>query len=313
MRWLVLLRSFLISYRQRLSGHIGDAVAEQNEARRQRQVHGGKPLQSIFTRDCIARGLDIDDGGARYNWVECSLVGLANLADSLYVINEEVFRQQRLTLPELQDVLQANFTGYEPLRQRFLRTYPKYGNDHDEVDSLVGAIVAFARQECTRYRMEPDGSPFIPGAFCWIMHERLGRECGATPDGRLAGFPFADGCGGAQGRETCGPTAAILSVTSWDASHLVGGAAFNMKFNGAIFNNPTAKERLGDLIVTFLSRGGFETQVNVLDAATLHQAQANPEAYRDLVVRIGGYSDYFTRLSPEMQAEIILRTEYQQL
>ncbi len=188
--------------------------------------------------------------------------------------------------------------------------HPKYGNACAEVDALVGRVVAFAREECARHAMEPDGSPFVPGAFCWIMHEMLGRACGATPDGRRAGFPFADGCGPAQGRERGGPTQAVLSVTSWDAAPLIGGAAFNLKFGGSLFSRPGPAGRLKDLIVTFLALGGFETQVNVVDAAVLKEAQANPEAYRDLVVRIGGYTDYFTRLSPQMQAEVILRTEY---
>jgi formate C-acetyltransferase len=174
-------------------------------------------------------------------------------------------------------------------------------------------MVEFVRQECSKYRMFPDESFYVPGAFCWIMHEVLGRACGATPDGRRAGFPFADGCGPAQGRELHGPTAAILSTTAWDASPLIGGAAFNMKFARSLFSTPTAVHRLQDLIVTFLQRGGFETQVNVVDAGVLHEAQAHPEQYRDLVVRIGGYTDYFTRLTPEMQAEVILRTEYQVL
>lgn len=151
------------------------------------------------------------------------------------------------------------------------------------------------------------------GAFCWIMYERLGRECGATPDGRRAGFPFADGCGPAQGREQAGPTAAVLSVTSWDAAPLIGGSAFNMKFGASLFNTPGASQRLRDLVLTFLQLGGFETQINVVDGWILREAQANPEAYRDLVVRIGGYTDYFTHLSPQMQAELILRTEYAEI
>ena len=304
---------FLSSYRSRLSAAIAEAVAVENANRKIRQQYGGKPLQSVFTRDCIARGRDIDDGGARYNWVECSFVGLANLADSLYVLNQEVFVQKRLSMPALLEILEANFAGQENIRLRFLNHYPKYGNDQQEVDNLIQNIIAFIQAECKRYQVEPDGSSYVPGAFCWVMHEQLGRECGATPDGRYAGFPFADGCGAAQGREHAGPTAAIRSVTSWDASPLVGGAAFNMKFSTSLFSKPGAVERLQDLVLTFLRLGGFETQINVVDARILREAQANPEAYRDLVVRIGGYTDYFTRLTPEMQAEVILRTEYSEI
>lgn len=305
--------TFLAAYRQRLSGAIRQAVDEQNESRRSRQAYGGKPLQSVFTRDCIERGRDIDDGGARYNWAECSFVGLANLADSLYVLREEIYRQKRLSMAELQVLLSANFQGYEAERLRFLNAYPKYGNDRPEVDALVGQVVGFAREECARFDLAPDHSAYVPGAFCWIMHEQLGRECGATPDGRRAGFPFADGCGAAQGREHAGPTAAVSSVTSWDAAPLIGGAAFNMKFGASLFTTPGASQRLRDLAITFLKLGGFETQINVVDGRILREAQANPEAYRDLVVRIGGYTDYFTRLSPQMQAELIMRTEYAEI
>ena len=307
------IEEFLTCYRSRLSAAIAEAVEVENTNRKIRQQYGGKPLQSVFTRDCIERGRDIDDGGARYNWVECSFVGLANLADSLYVLNQEVFVQKRLSMPAMLEILEGNFAGHENLRLRFLNYYPKYGNDQQEVDSFIQDIIQFIQEECRRYLIEPDGSPYVPGAFCWVMHEQLGRECGATPDGRFAGFPFADGCGAAQGREHAGPTAAIQSVTSWDASPLVGGAAFNMKFSTSLFSKPGAVDRLHDLVLTFLRLGGFETQINVVDAGILREAQANPEAYRDLVVRIGGYTDYFTRLTPEMQAEVILRTEYSEL
>jgi len=158
--------------------------------------------------------------------------------------------------------------------------------------------------------MLPDDGPFVPGAFVWIMHSWLGNETGATPDGRKAGTPFADGAGPAQGRETKGPTAAILSTTCWDHSPMIGGVAFNMKFNSSFFRSSSGIDELRNLVLTYLRRGGFETQINVVDAETLKQAQENPESYRDLLVRIGGYTDYFTAQSPEMQGEIIRRTEY---
>ncbi len=302
--------AFLAAYRARLGARIDTAVAEQNRQRESRRRHGRKPLQSVFTRDCSARQRDIDDGGAVYNWVECSFVGLANLADSLEVIREEVYGSGRLSWARLSELLRTDFAEQEAERRRFL-AYPKYGNGEARVDGLLADIIGFAASECARQRVLPDGAHFVPGAFCWIMHERLGRECGATPDGRQAGFPFADGCGPAQGRERCGPTTAILSTTSWDHSPLIGGAAYNMKFTRALFAEGGARGRLRDLIVTFLRRGGFETQVNVADAAQLRSARQRPEAYRDLVVRIGGYTDYFVRLSPQMQDEVILRTEFQ--
>jgi trans-4-hydroxy-L-proline dehydratase len=289
---------------------VARGAAEQNATRERRAQRGGKPLQSVFTRDCIARGADIDRGGARYNWVECSFVGMANLVDSLEVIRHEVFEDRRLSFAELKAILDADFEGHEAWLSRFQR-HAKYGNDQPAVDALVARTTAFLKSQCARHRMQPDDSPYVPGMFCWIMHERLGRECGATPDGRRAGFPFADGAGPAQGRERRGPTAAILSTTSWDHAPMMGGTAYNMKFAGDLFSNRESYRRLHDLVVTFLRRGGLETQINVVNRQVLEQARAHPDAYRDLVVRIGGYTDYFTRLSPEMQAEVILRTGFE--
>lgn len=300
--------SFLDAYRMRLGARIAEAAARQNSLRERRREHGRKPLQSVFTKDCLTKGRDIDDGGAVCNWVECSFVGLANLADSLHVIRREVY-EGALSLERLQQLLTDGFSGAEAEQERFA-AHAKYGNGVAEVDGLVDDVVSFASGECSRQKMCPDDAHFVPGAFCWVMHERLGGECGATPDGRLAGMPFADGCGPAQGRERSGPTSSILSATSWDHSPLIGGAAYNMKFSRSLFESSDARSRLGALVLTFLRRGGFETQINVVDEAVLRAARKDPSSHRDLVVRIGGYTDYFVRLTPEMQDEVILRTEF---
>jgi len=149
----------------------------------------------------------------------------------------------------------------------------------------------------------------IPSVFCWVMHERFGRETSATPDGRKAGFPLGDGSGPCQGREFNGPTASILSSTKWDHSKLIGGVAVNLKFAKSSLG-PDSLQTMKTLIQTYLKRGGFELQINVVDSDTLKQAQLHPERYRDLVVRIGGYSDYFVKLSPEMQEELLARTTH---
>jgi formate C-acetyltransferase len=304
--------AFVARYRERLAAAIADGVAQQNSWRRARQAKMRRPLQSVFTRDCLGRGRDIEDGGASYNWIECSFIGLANLADALYVIREEVYEQARITLAEMKDVLETDFAGHEMVRQRFLNGYPKYGQGDAGVDALVAETLGFITATCAGFTVEPDESHYVPGAFAWVMHERLGRQTGATPDGRRAGFPFADGCGPAQGRERCGPTAAVLSVTGWDHSRMIGGLAYNLKFNSSLFRSDEGFEGLKALILTYLRRGGFEVQVNVVDGAVLKDARAHPEQYSDLIVRIGGYADYFTRLSPEMQDELILRTEFEQ-
>ena len=143
------------------------------------------------------------------------------------------------------------------------------------------------------------------------MHEQFGRETGATPDGRAAGFPLGDGSGACQGREKNGPTSSVLSSTSWKHGKFIGGVAVNMKFTKKVFTKDSCA-KVATLIKTYIERGGFEMQINVVDRETLEDARIHPEMHRDLVVRIGGYSDYFVCLSPQMQAEVILRTAHEE-
>ena len=300
---------FISGYKKRLSESIKAAVERQNSFRFSRLHYGGKPFQSIFTKDCIDKGEDIDWGGARYNWIECSFVGLANLVDSLYVIKKEIFEEKILTIKELREILEKNYEGFEDVRQRFL-SYPKYGNAMEEIDALAVELTEFLRSECKKYTVYP-GSHFIPGFFCWVAHESFGRITGATPDGRKKGFPFADGAGPAQGRERKGPTCAILSTTCWEHYPMLGGLVLNLKFTKNTFKTREDIIKLRDLIKSYLSLGGFEIQINVVDNRILKEAQKNPEQYSDLMVRVAGYSDYFTRLTSEMQEEIIARAEHE--
>jgi pyruvate-formate lyase len=306
------LRTFeelLDAYRERLAGAIRQAVIDENTNQATRRYNGGFPLLSCFVNDCLARGRDIDHGGARYNWIEPSFVGLSNLVDSLAAIRQFVYEEGTIALDELVEAMNDDFSGQEDLRLMLLHRAPKYGNDDERVDALATQITNWI-QESVRSYTTYLGGQFLSGFFCWIMHERLGRATGASADGRQAGFPLGDGSGPAQGRERLGPTAAVLSATKWDHAPHLGGIAVNLKFSRprdqALF-----RQRLREVIETYLRRGGFEIQVNVIDKETLLAAQERPEQYRDLVVRIGGYSDYFVGLSPEMQQEIILRTEHE--
>jgi pyruvate-formate lyase len=300
--------ALLDAYRAHLSGAIREAVIEQNTQQATRRYNGGFPLLSCFVNDCLARGLDIDHGGARHNWIEPNFVGLSNLADSLAAIRQFVYEEGRLPLDELAQALASDFEGREDLRLMLLHRAPKYGNDDPSVDALATEMADFIRDEVSRYTTYL-GGPFLSGFFCWIKHVDLGRATAASADGRRAGFPLAAGSGPAQGRERLGPTAAVLSSTTWDHAPHLGGIAVNLKFSRPRDASAFC-QRLLDVVETYLRRGGFEIQVNVVDKETLVAARAHPEQYRDLVVRIGGYSDYFVGLSDEMQAEIILRTEH---
>ncbi len=294
----------------RLDESICRNFREQNEYRRLRAERTINPLLSCFVNDCLARGVDIEQGGARYNWIMPSFVGMANLVDSLEVIRTLIFERKELTFASLRAMLAADFGDCEAMRLKMLNGVDKYGNDIDRVDGLFSMMVEHIVAECRRYTPMFDGSRLIPSVFCWVMHERFGRMTGASPDGRRAGFPLGDGSGPCQGREKNGPTASILSSTKWSHRELIGGVAVNMKFSKKTFTADSCA-KVAALILTYLRRGGFEMQVNVVDRDTLLRAQAEPEAYRDLVVRIGGYSDYFVKLSPQMQAEVLLRTAHE--
>lgn len=268
------------------------------------------PLLSCFVNDCIERGTDIEQGGARYNWIMPSFVGMANLTDSLHVIKKLIFEKKEMTFAQMKELLDGNFEGNERLRLKILNGIDKYGNDIDEVDALFKRMVSHIVEECRKYTPILSEGRLIPSVFCWVMHERFGRQTGASPDGRKAGFPLGDGSGPCQGREKMGPTASILSSTKWSHKELIGGVAVNMKFTKKTFTQDSA-EKVRSLIKAYMERGGFEIQINVVDYETLVKAQERPEEYKDLVVRIGGYSDYFVKLSPEMQAEVLLRTSHE--
>jgi formate C-acetyltransferase len=297
-------------FKKQLAGHVAEAVQRIDQSWRGREQFGGMPLQSALTNDCLARGRDIDQGGARYNWVECSFVGLANLVDSLVTIRQWVYEDRRLSLRELWEILRDNFEEHEPLRQEILKRLPKYGSDDNRADHLALEMTRFFADTCAQHHIGSEGRRYAPGLFCWVMHERLGRETGATPDGRLAGFPLADGAGPAQGREQRGPTGAIKSTTKWDHRPMLGGLVLNLKFSRPALRDEEALEKLQRLIESYMRLGGFEIQINVVDRETLLEAQERPEVYQDLLVRVAGYSDYFVGLSPEMQAEVIARTEH---
>lgn len=297
------------TYKQALSEEIRKEVINQNIIQMERTRHCSNPLVSCFVNDCLARGIDIEQGGARYNWIMPSFVGMANLVDSIMAIKKIVYDEQIITLEALTAALRENYAGHQDLRALILNRVPKYGNDEDEVDFLVKEFTSCIKEEVGRYKTYR-GDRIIPSMFCWIMHDHFGRETNASPDGRLSGFPLGDGSGPAQGREKKGPTASILSSTKWNHSPFIGGIAVNLKFTKNMMKGD-ALEKIFNLVKTYMERGGFEIQINVVDRDTLIKAQKKPEEYSDLVVRIGGYSDYFVRLTPSMQEEIIMRTEHE--
>ena len=303
------LDEFLDHFRRLLKERIVGANRYLGRWMLERSRNGSESMRvACLVNDCLARGKAVDEGGARYNQTEPNFLGMANVVDSLAALDALVFRSHEYTLTELDKILSENFEGNEQLRQRIIRDLPHFGTNEKLTDSLAVRLTKMIA-DCCKGVKNQRGAELLPGTFSYLEHERHGKSTGATPDGRLAGYPLASGSSAVQGRETLGPTAAMLSETCWDQSEFLGGVAINIKFS----DNMKSDEKINDLLAflrVFLKRGGFQLQINAVSRKTLEAARSHPDSYRDLVVRVGGFSAYFTKLSPGMQQEIIDRNEH---
>ena len=266
------------------------------------------PFLSVITDDCIRKGLDYNAGGARYNHTFIQFVGIGSLTDSLAALKQHVFDNRNIGLGQLVRILAADFQGHEELRQRLIHRTPKYGNDELYADQLM--VRAF--DACCA---ELDGRPNSKGGRYQIemlpttSHVYFGSVTGAMPDGRKSGLPLSEGISPVQGADRRGPTGVIKSASKMD--HIkTGGTLLNMKFTPSLLADDRGLGHLAHLVRSYFKLGGHHVQFNVLRAETLRQAQAAPDTYRDLIVRVAGYSDYFCDLAPELQEEIIARTEH---
>ena len=265
------------------------------------------PFLSSLVSDCIKNGTDITAGGARYDFTEVQGVGIANVADSLAAIKKLVFQEQRISLNELVDAMKDNFENRENLRQMLLNDAPKYGNNEPFVDEIAKEIVYNFYEEVQKYT-NPRGGKFVPGLLTWTLADGFGSATGATPDGRKSGEVFSDSIGATQGQDVEGPTALIESVTKIDYTPVVGGLSFNMKFAPTTLATDESIHKLQSLLRTYFKLNGMQVQLNVVDKETLLAAQRSPEKYRNLIVRVSGWSARFTSLSKALQDDIITRT-----
>lgn len=268
------------------------------------------PFLSTVIADCIAKGQDVTGGGARYNSSGPQGVQIANLADSLAALKRLVFERKEIVPRQLMEALSRNFAGEEVLRQRLLTGAPKYGNDDHYVDELGSRWARFYCDEVARYST-PRGGTFQPGFYTVSAHVPLGHNVGATPDGRFAYTPLADGgLSPVAGRDLRGPTAVLRSVAKIDQELASNGALLNLKFLPSFFQQADAIEWFAAFLRGFVDLRICHVQFNVVSADTLRQAQRDPEQFRSLVVRVAGYSAYFVELNKEIQDEIIRRTEH---
>ncbi len=267
------------------------------------------PFLSVVINDCIAKGRDYYNGGPRYNTNYIQCCGIGTVTDSMSAIKKHVFEDKDVTMEHLLHALGKNFEGEEALRLRLLNKTPFYGNDDDYADSLMQRVYASLIKEI-------DGKPNTKGGeyhldmLSTTCHVYFGKMLGASANGRFAGMPESDGTSPSQGADRNGPTAVVKSLGKMDQLKS-GGTLLNQRFLPSVLDGEEGIDNLAHLLHAYFRLNGHHVQFNVVDTNTLRKAQASPEEYRDLLVRVAGYSDYFVDLDRDHQEEIIARTGHE--
>jgi formate C-acetyltransferase len=269
--------------------------------------HMQLPLLSATIDGCMESGRDVMKGGAKYNSTGNAAIAIGNIADGLAVVKYMVYDKNLITARELYDAIMANWEGKEDLRQQILNEAPHYGNDNEYPDQ-------FARWASDIYGNAVNAATgprgrYAAGLYPVTAHVLFGMLTAASPDGRKTGEPLADGISPVQQMDKSGPTATLKSVSVIDQKKFSNGTLLNMRFHPTALKNETGKAKLIALIRTYFALGGMEMQFNIVSGKTLRKAQEKPEEYRDLVVRIAGFSAYFVELYKASQDDIIKRTE----
>jgi trans-4-hydroxy-L-proline dehydratase len=289
---------FVVDLKMRVSNYIDRMFAKYAPA----------PFLSVVTDDCVSRGKDYYDGGPRYNTSYIQCCGLGTTTDSLAALKKHIFENQSYSMDRVLNAVMKNFEGEEVLRQTIMNRTPFFGNDNDYADSIAAKVY-------NDLVAAIDGKPNIkPGGkyhlnmLSTTCHVYFGKVMGATPNGRLAGKSISDGTSPSHGADTHGPSAVIKSMTKFD--HVKsGGTLLNLRFLPSLLRKEEDVIKLGQLIRSYFTLGGHHIQFNIVDTATLLAAQACPSDYKDLMVRMAGYSDYFNDMNTDLQQEVIERTE----
>jgi trans-4-hydroxy-L-proline dehydratase len=298
------------AYRQQLKYFIDLKIKANNIIERLYANYMPAPFMSIVMNDCIAKGLDYHNGGARYNPTYIQGVGIGTVSDALAAMKYHVFDEQDITMDEMLAAMRDDFEGHEHLRKKLLYNTPKYGNDDDYTDSITEEIFN-VYYDLLNGRPNTKGGKYRVNLLPTTVHIYFGTVTGALPNGRKAGEPVSEGISPTQGSDIKGPTAVIKSAARIDHVR-TGGTLLNMKFNPDMLNGDGI-DKLGHLIRSYFKLDGHHIQFNVVNAETLRKAQEKPEMHRDLIVRVAGYSDYFVDVGRDLQNEIIARTEQQSL
>lgn len=296
------------AYQKQLNHFVNIKIRGNNVIERLFAEYIPVPFLSLLVEDCIKNGKDYNDGGARYNTTYVQGVGLGSITDSLASIKYNVFDKKHITFKQMKDALDADFDGYDDMRLMFLEDSPKYGNDDDYADDITREIFEM-------FYSAVNGRPNGKGGFHRInllpttSHVYFGSVIGALPDGRKKKIPLSEGISPVQGADRNGPTAVIKSAAKID--HIrTGGTLLNQRFSVDFMHTDEGIENVLQLVRSYFKMDGHHIQFNVMNVDTLRDAQVKPEDYRDLIVRVAGYSDYFVDITDELQEEIIRRTEH---
>jgi pyruvate-formate lyase len=301
--------ALLVAYERQVRHFVEIKVRGNQVIERLYATYMPAPFLSLLMDDCISTAKDYHDGGTRYNSSYIQGVGLGTITDEMAAIKYHVFDHRTIGMRALLDVLGDDFNGHERVRQMLLNKTPKYGNDDDYADDIMRALFEIYFRAVDG-RKNTRGGTYHINLLPTTCHVYFGSVCGASADGRRAWAPVSEGVSPVQGADRHGPTAAVRSVSKMDHVR-TGGTLLNQKLAPSLLQDDAGLDGLVQLVRGYFKLDGHHIQFNVVDASTLRAAQKAPEQYRNLIVRVAGYSDYFCDLGKALQDEIIARTEHQ--
>jgi len=303
--------AFFAAFKAQLRAILRHLIDAASEADAIRATFEPTPFLSALVDGCAESGRDITQGGARHNYITVEGIALATAVDSVAAVKKLVYEERKVSMDELLTALRSNFDGYEALRQTLRNKAPKYGNDDPQVDELAREVSQFWTEEAFRHTSPATGRRYRGGYLSWNYWVAYAPSTAATPDGRRRGTFLSNGVCPVDGVDREGPTAVVKSVGHLGLETAPNGASHTISLSPSLVGDSEHREKLAALLRTYGLVGGTALQINVLDAATLRAAQADPDAYSNLLVRVTGYNAYFVMLGKEIQDEIIARSAHQ--
>ena len=295
------------AYHKQMLYFVNMKLAVNNYIERMFSLYAPATFLSLFIDDCISKGKDYYSGGARYNTTYIQCTGLGTITDCLSTLKKHVFEDRKFTMDEILSAVANNFEGKEKMRQFIMNRTPFFGNDDDYADSIAVKVYDDLVDAIEGHPNTRGGKTQL-NMLSTTCHNYFGSVCGASVNGRMAKFAISDGTSPAHGADTNGPTSVIKSLGKLDQTKS-GGTLLNVRFVPSLLKREEDLKKLVSLIRTYFNMGGHHIQFNIVDTQTLLDAQKTPEDYKDLLVRVAGYSDYFNDMTEQLQNEIIARTE----